>query len=148
MVLVHPEKEYLLLCRKRIEEYLRKNLLLNLHPKKFYLQHFSKGVPFLGVFIKPFRIYAGTRCKRNFNKRIETINKNVISSGSQQRIEDQLLLRSNINSYLGLMKNYKTFKLRTKIISKLNPLVSDRFSFAPDLTKAQLAPEDVLYDRD
>jgi hypothetical protein len=39
------------------------NLQLTLHPHKIYLQHYTKGVQFLGVFIKPNLIYIASRTK-------------------------------------------------------------------------------------
>ena len=37
-----------------------------LHPKKHYLQHYSKGVQFIGGIIKPNRTYISNRTKNNF----------------------------------------------------------------------------------
>ena len=56
-VIVHNDKEFLKSLSPKIRSYLQNELQLELHPKKIYLQHFAKGVKFLGVFIKPHRIY-------------------------------------------------------------------------------------------
>jgi len=42
-----------------------------LHPKKIYLQHYTKGVKFLGVVVKPYRIYIGNQTKGTFYKKIQ-----------------------------------------------------------------------------
>jgi hypothetical protein len=74
IVIVHEDKEYLKMIIPEIARYLKENLNLELHGKKIYLQHFRKGVSFLGVFIKPHRIYAGKRLKGNFYCKIFQIN--------------------------------------------------------------------------
>ena len=74
IVVVHPEKEYLKSIIPLIRDYLREKLGLQLHPKKMYLQYYSKGVIFLGAIIKPYRIYIAPRTKANFYNTIERYN--------------------------------------------------------------------------
>jgi hypothetical protein len=50
--------------------FLEKQLQLTLHPKKSYLQNYSKGVPFLGTIIKPGRTWIGKRGKGDFYQAI------------------------------------------------------------------------------
>ena len=47
-VMIHPDKEYLKSIIPIIREYLYSNLGLVLHPNKIYLQHYSKGLSYLG----------------------------------------------------------------------------------------------------
>jgi len=56
-VIINNDKEFLKSLIPKIRSFLQNELQLELHPKKIYLQHFSKGVKFLGVVIKPHRIY-------------------------------------------------------------------------------------------
>lgn len=70
MVLVGNDKSELLALIAKISDYLAQNLALNLHPKKIYLQHHNKGVNFLGVYIKPYRMLPGKRLKRNFYNKV------------------------------------------------------------------------------
>lgn len=103
-----------------IRTFLRVELRLDIHPKKIYLQHYSKGVSFLGTFIKPNRIYIGKRTKGNFYRAI--LNQNEITKKDKPTIEEQVRFQSSINSYLGIMKNYNTYSLRKKMLWKhLNP---------------------------
>lgn len=101
MVFVHESKEYLKTLIPKIENYLQKNLGLNLHPKKIYLQSIDKGVPFLGMIIKPYSIYPGKRIRYNFISALRQAEK------TKKGIE-------SINSYLGMMKNYNSYKFRKK----------------------------------
>ena len=52
-ILVHQDREYLKSIIPLIKTTLQDRLLLTLHPDKIYLQHYSKGVQFLGAVIKP-----------------------------------------------------------------------------------------------
>lgn len=65
-VVVHRDKEFLKKFIKTSRNFLKYNLGLEIHPKKIYLQHYKKGVEFLGSFIKPNRVYIGNRTKKNF----------------------------------------------------------------------------------
>ena len=116
IILIHKSKNYLIYCKERIRKFLSKELVLNLHPKKIYLQHFTKGVQFLGVFIKPYRIYAGRRIKKNFFLKIDNWNTLMDSAKGELTKEEKLLFRANINSYLGILKHYNTYSLRKKMI--------------------------------
>ncbi|MEG2856497.1 hypothetical protein [Bacteroides sp.] len=46
-----------------IERFLAEELQLKFHPRKRYLQHYSKGVRFLGAYIKHGAIHTGKRTK-------------------------------------------------------------------------------------
>jgi hypothetical protein len=73
-VIVHEDKEYLRNLIPKLSEYLQSVLQTNIHPKKIYLQHCSKGVKFLGTVILPNRIYIADRTKGNFYNAIEKQN--------------------------------------------------------------------------
>jgi len=60
MVLVHKSKEYLLEVRERIKKWLADNGF-TLYPNKVYLQHFTKGVSFIGSKVMPGRKYVSNR---------------------------------------------------------------------------------------
>ena len=115
-IIIHPDKEYLKLITTWIANFLHQYLELTLHPHKIYLQHYSKGVKFLGAVIKPNRIYIANRTKGNFYNAIE--NQNKIARDHKPTKEEQAVFLSSMNSYLGIMKHYKTYKLRKGMIFK------------------------------
>jgi len=115
-IIVHHDKEFLKNLIPQLSNFLLFNLQLTLHPKKIYLQHYSKGVKFLGTVIKPNRIYIANRTKGNFYEAIEKQNK-VISNHKPTK-EEKAIFLSCMNSYLGIMKHYKSYKLRKRMISK------------------------------
>lgn len=109
MVFFHQDKEFLRNLIPQINHYLQENLGLEIHPKKIYLQDCRHGLPFLGVIIKPRRIYSGKRLIKNFYQRL-----NATAKGSKQDNDRNM---AAINSYLGNMKKYPSFKRRQKIMS-------------------------------
>ena len=115
-VLIHPDKEYLKSLIPQLSNFLLSTLKLTLHPDKIYLQHYSKGVKFLGAVIKPYRVYIANRTKGNFYQAIEKQNK--IARDHKPSKEEQEAFLSSMNSYLGIMKHYKTYKLRKRMIFK------------------------------
>lgn len=118
IVLVHEEKEHLKSIIPLLKEYLENELCLELHSKKIYLQHFSKGVNFLGTVIKPYRIYIRNRIKGNFYRRVQYWNNLLARKRFILIKEDIKQFLSSINSYLGIMKHYNTYKLRKKMLTE------------------------------
>jgi len=115
-VLVHEDNEYLKAIIPEIRSFLQNDLHLELHPKKIFLQHYKKGLKYLGAFIKPGRIYIANRTKGNFYNSIQKHNA-VVRSHKPTKIEKDSFL-SSMNSYLGIMKHYKTYTIRKNIIIK------------------------------
>ena len=115
-VLVHESREHLKAMVPRIERFLKDALGLTLHPRKRYLQHHSKGVPFLGVIIKPHRITTAKRTKGNFYDAIA--RQNVLVADTKPTREEQSAFLCSMNSYLGIMKHYQTYGLRKRMLIK------------------------------
>ena len=115
-VIVHESKEHLKNLIAKLTAYLQLNLQATIHPKKIYLQHYSKGVKFLGTVILPNRIYIASRTKGNFYNAIEKHNK--IVRNHKPTKEEQQAFQSSMNSYLGIMKHYKSYKMRKKMLFK------------------------------
>jgi len=115
-ILVHQDKEHLKSLIYIIRTFLQDELQLTLHPNKIYLQHYSKGVQFLGAVIKPHRIYIANRTKGNFFNAIQQQNALVKEHKPTKEQQDSFL--SCMNSYLGIMKHYKSQKLRKRLLFK------------------------------
>jgi RNA-directed DNA polymerase len=115
-VIVHEDNQYLKNLIPKLSEFLQTELQTTIHPKKIYLQHYSKGVKFLGTVILPNRIYIADRTKGNFYNTIE--RQNQIARNHKPTKEEQQAFQSSMNSYLGIMKHYKSYKLRKEMIFK------------------------------
>jgi hypothetical protein len=115
-IIVHPDKKYLKSLIPIISSFLKENLHLTLHPKKIHLQHYTKGVKYIGAVILPNRIYITNRTKGNFYQSIFTHNQIAKYHKPSKSEREQFL--SSINSYLGIMKHYKSYNLRKKLLWK------------------------------
>ena len=150
MVIVHNDKEYLKSVIPKIREYLKNELELELHPKKIYLQHYSKGVVFLGTIIKPYRMYVCHRTKSNFNDKIQRWNKFIgnterhlggFAGGHVMKIDKRSLehFLTGTNSYLGVFKHCNTYKMRRKMLTiSLSKLTQKYFYFSAGYDKINI----------
>ncbi len=137
-VIIHHDKHYLLKLQKNLCSYLTARLHLRLHPRKVYLQHYSKGVKFIGAVIKPGRIYIGNRTKGNLYEKIVCCNKKITDCPAENR-KTAVDLQASINSYLGFMIHYKTFKIRQKMLNGyLLPLWHKYLTAAENAAKVSL----------
>ena len=116
-VLVHTNKAYLKSLIPIISKFLKTELHLKLHPKKIYLQHYSKGLSYIGGFIKPNRIYVSKRTKGNFYEAIRKQNKLIEYTSNPSKAQKHLFL-SSMNSYLGILRHFRSFKLSKYYISE------------------------------
>lgn len=101
---IHKDKEKLLALMPKIRELLAK-LGLRLNEKKFYLQHYSKGVEFTGSIVKPGRVYTCNRTITNFIAAVRRLNK----ANNERQV---LHAVCSINSYLGLLRHTNEYATR------------------------------------
>lgn len=126
-VIIHNDRDYLKSIIPEIKRFLIDELFLTLHPDKIYLQHYSKGVKYLGAVIMPNRIYIANRTKGNFYNSIIRHNQ-VAESHKPDRAELQQI-QCSINSYLGIMLHYKSYYIRKYYLIKyLNSFLKKRFT--------------------
>lgn len=118
-VLIHQNKGKLLQARERITAFLQSELKLSLHPQKFYLQHYRKGVKFIGAVIKPNRVYIGNRSKNNLYQKIFTLIPQMGKS-VEAVLSGLFGFAARVNSYIGMMRHYNTYNLRSKILKMLD----------------------------
>lgn len=118
MIFMHQDKAYLKtiipLVNAKLEE-----IGMIVHPKKIYLQHYTKGVLFLGQYIKPYRSYISKRVKGSFYKAIQWAN-NLFDQ--PQKLNWDLLeqIQAKINSYVGTCKQANTTRFLRKTIKQLS----------------------------
>lgn len=107
--MVDKDKKKILAAFPLIRESLRR-YGLTLHPKKFYIQHYTKGVRFTGVTVKPRRRYTIRRTARSLEDAVRKLD------GCD--IDELQHIVCSINSYLGAMIHYNTYAIRRYVLSK------------------------------
>ena len=115
IIVVDDDKERLKQIIPLASEFLYNELSLSLNPQKVYLQHYSRGVKYLGCVIKPYRTYISNRTKGNFYDVIESFNLEAQSLKGDKR-SMMHNFRSTVNSYLGIMSHYRTYAIRRREI--------------------------------
>lgn len=113
MVLVARRKETLLRLMPMIRETLA-SLGLRLNEKKFYFQHYSKGVRFVGAIIKRDRIYSVNNTINNFRKSVRKLN-DAARNGDIEAINHAI---QSVNSYLGIFGHYNEYGMKRQIIKE------------------------------
>lgn len=114
-VFFHQSKTCLKRLIPKINSYLKDNLGLSLHPRKIYLQPCQNGVKFLGCFIKPSHTVINHRTFQNFKQSLNCYNNLAVNHKPDK--EEKAAFISSVNSYLGILRHYKTYKKRRKIMN-------------------------------
>jgi len=113
-VIVHQDKEYLENILIKIAEFLRTELLLQLHPNKVEIRKFSQGIDFLGYVILPHHIVLRTKTKkRMFRKLKENCRLLLIREINKEKFNQVL------QSYLGILKHCNGYNLKQKLFTQL-----------------------------
>lgn len=127
-VVVHNDKEFLKALVPLIERFLAEELQLKLHPRKRYLQHYSKGVRFLGAYIKHGAIHTGKRTKSGA---YDVIYKWGKFSGLRLLTPCEMVqFRDSLNSYWGIMRHHNSYRLRKKMSDRFSAQICNRISYA------------------
>jgi RNA-directed DNA polymerase len=113
--LVHPDKWFLLNAEERIRAFLRDSLGLTLHPKKVYLQEVTKGVDYLGAVVKPYRRYMVEKTRRRICCSLRNLKAQAERDWPLSKREGRLL-QASVSSYLGCLKQYRSYRLRRAIV--------------------------------
>ena len=109
---VDSDKERLLIAMPLIREHLWQTAEVRVNPKKYYLQHYKKGVKFLGTVIKGERIYIANRTLGKAMCRLHGFNKMAVENGTEWCKANAEHFVSCINSYLGIMRHGQEYGMR------------------------------------
>lgn len=101
---VSCDKERMKAIVPKIQSFLGMSLGLELHMGKLSVKNAEYGTEFLGAFVKPYRIYASNACLHRMERNIG--NMDMKDSGSVYR---------SVNSFLGVLSHYKTYRIRRRL---------------------------------
>lgn len=109
---IHRDKAVLLSAVPKIRVKLAE-YGLTLNEKKFYIQHYTKGVQFTGSIVKPRRSYTCNNTITNFVAAIRRLN----NAKDLRQVEHAVC---SINSYLGLIKHNNEYNTRKKVLGMID----------------------------
>lgn len=118
--IVDCDKERLLAAMPLIREHLWKTAGVRVNPKKYYLQHYKKGVKFLGMVIKGDRRYVANRTLGKAMCRLHGFNKMAEERGAAWCKANAEHFVSCINSYLGLMRQGQEYGMRRAFCGQIS----------------------------
>lgn len=96
-----------------IEAWLWETLRIRLHPDKRYIQHYSKGVEFLGYKLRFDRVLPSDRIVHNYRWKVQKARRKLKGCMSDE-IEH---FQQTVNSYNGLLKWCNSHRLRKDIMN-------------------------------
>lgn len=134
--LIHTSKEKLLSDYKLLCKFAESVLEMKINTNKLYIQHYSKGVKFVGYMIYQNRIYLINQTIRKFKKTIHEIEKTVLER-FPENMNMTLIFAKRImptwNSYIGMFMHTNSYNIMLNILRNLNPEVKRKmmkvFSF-------------------
>ena len=111
--IVSIDKQALLKVLPEVRERLAR-LHVKLHPHKMELQHYSKGVKFIGAVSKWSRLYVSNRTVGNMRRAIEELNR------MPHKDEHLGEFVSRMNSYLGILGHYDSYHIRRRMMGMVD----------------------------
>lgn len=109
---IHRDKAVLLSAVPKIRAKLGE-YGLTLNEKKFYLQHYTKGVQFTGSIVRPRRSYTCNNTITNFVAAIRRLN----NAKDLRQVEHAIC---SINSYLGLIRHNNEYNTRKRVLGMID----------------------------
>jgi hypothetical protein len=110
--MVHKDKGVLLATIPRIREKLAE-YGLQLNESKTYIQHYTKGIRFIGAMVKPGRTYA-------LNKTIGNAYNAITALNNSKNLDEMTHHIQSVNSYLGFLRQYNEYAVRRKLLLRLD----------------------------
>lgn len=114
-VIISSDQGHLANLVPKIKVFLRDCLRLDLHPRKVEIRKLLQGVDFLGYVALPHRRVIRTKTKRRMfskiDKKVEECKSGLLDKHS---------LNQSVQSFIGVLKHCKGYKLKKKIIEKID----------------------------
>lgn len=128
----------MLLDLRYIETWLWDELHIRLHPNKRYLQHYSKGIEFLGYKLRFNRILPSDRVVHNYKYKVDC----EIRRADRERPKDLEHFMQTVNSYNGMLKWCNARRLQKEVMDKIrNSRLAKYYDIAEDNSKILIKPQ-------
>jgi len=94
----------------KINNFLRENLKLNLHPNKIIIRKYYQGVDFLGYVVLPHHRVLRTKTKRRIIKKIQNKRQDL-----QNGLIAEECFEQSLQAYFGVLSHCEGFGIKEKI---------------------------------
>ncbi|KKP98198.1 MAG: RNA-directed DNA polymerase (Reverse transcriptase) [Candidatus Moranbacteria bacterium GW2011_GWE1_36_7] len=109
-IIIHQDEAYLNDILNLIDEFLEKELKLQLHPSKVSIDKFHQGIDFLGYVLRPHHSVLRTNTKRRMFKKL-----GKKYADFQEGLISEKKLNQSLQSYLGILKHCKGHNIQKQI---------------------------------
>lgn len=113
-VLLSHDRKYLEDLVMSIQEFLKQQLDLKLHPQKIVFRKLRSGIDFLGYIVFPHHILPRTKTKKRLIRKI----REKIKAYKQGKISKEKL-NATIQSYLGYLSHANTYKFHKELENQI-----------------------------
>ena len=103
---------------KQIEQFLKRNLKLELHPSKIIIRKLDWGIDFLGYIVLPHYILPRTKTKKRIFKKLK----------SKVCCNDSYHFNQSVQSYLGYLSHANAYKVQQEL-RNLTWLFSEKIKY-------------------
>lgn len=124
--IVSKDKKFLHSIIPKIEDFLMNELHLKVNKGKTIISTVQQGVEFLGAYLKPHRTYISNASLSRIRRRLYDME----YKGNVGRVN----IFSSINSFLGILRHTKSFKIRKNLMDSIM-LLKDYGTFNENYTK-------------
>ena len=114
-----PDKRDFLKTMKLLKAFVAEDLHLQVHPFKFYLQHYTKGIEMLGFKIKGSRILPSDRIFHNLDWKITRAIRRAEENENYVYRNKETFMQT-LNSYLGTLKWCNSYRIRKMEIERVS----------------------------
>lgn len=114
---IDTDHDKMLMAMPLIREHLWQTAGARVHPHKFYMQHYTKGMKFLGMVVKRDRIYVANRTLGQAMNKMHHFNAAATANGRTYCLKHAEDFVASVNSYLGLMRQGTEYSMRRAFCS-------------------------------
>ncbi len=141
------QKHKILQAIPYIRDYAQKECGLTVHPRKFFMQHWTKGVHYLGFYIRRGQLYMDNRVVHNCKERLRHYIE-LAEYDPDYIFDKRDEFVSVVNSYFGLFLHAHSYNLRKSlcntIISSPWGKVVEFKGYAKCCVKAQFKKRNII----
>jgi len=134
---MHRNIDYLKELEQDIIQVFWERIHSRVHPKKTRYYKATDAVTFLGGYMRPYYTVPRQRTINKFVDIMQEIELKLLTSNPTY--EELMALRTQINSYCGILRQYKSYNLRKKYIDV--PAFKRYFSIDENIDKVIILPK-------